>query len=136
MDVILKRNRYREDGIFGVLLDDQGEGLFVTLEHAYFDDNFNYSPKLPEGSYICILGDHKLEGMTETFKAFEVTNVPGHTGILFHVGNYNSDSNGCILLGMNVNKATAGWAIESSRIAFEKFMKLQDGVTQFTLIVG
>jgi len=136
MDLILKRNRFRQDGIFGELLKDNGDGFVVTLEHAYRDQNLNYSPKIPEGSYTCVRGMHRLDGMTEDFETFEITNVPGHTNILFHVGNFNNDSSGCILLGSNVLKADAGWSIQSSRVAFTRFMELQEGVDKFTLIVA
>lgn len=76
-------------------------------------------------------GMHQLAGMKAPFETFEVMSVPGHQGILLHVGNFNEDSSGCILLG----KDRAGGMITQSTLTFEAFMKLQAGVNTFKLVV-
>lgn len=84
---------------------------------------------------------HLLEGMARPFEAFEVLNVPPFegkpvTGILFHVGNFNSDSCGCILVGKMVSTRPDGsLMIASSRETFASFMAMQSGVDAFTLVV-
>lgn len=125
MDLKLIRKDCKEDGIFGVLLDEQGNQIAVTAEHAY-----NALPKLPQGVYTCKRGHHVLHsGPVETF---EVLDVPGHSGILLHVGNYpQKDSDGCILLG----EERVGDMITNSRETFEKFLQLQSGVDSFMLTV-
>ena len=35
MNLTLTRDKYREDGIFSTLTDEQGGRVAVTLEHAY-----------------------------------------------------------------------------------------------------
>lgn len=133
MDLTIKRLDYNDDGIFGHLEEtDSGDSVAVTLEHAYYSNNGDgsYSPKLPPGDYLCVRGEHRLS-KGKPFTTFEVTNVPGHTGILFHPGNYNEDSDGCILLGTTLSFSM----ISESRAAFSKFMALQDGVDEFTLTV-
>lgn len=119
----------KSTGIFGVLSTETSPVIqFSTLEHSYFD-HVSFSPKLQHGTYTCVRGHHQLHsGPIETF---EVTNVPGHTGILFHYGNYNADSDGCILLGMT----REGDMITDSRKAFSEFMDLLKGVDEFTLVV-
>ena len=72
-----------------------------------------------------------LAGMSQNFITFEVQNVPGHTGILFHTGNTNRDSEGCILLGSLIK----GNILLNSRPAFAKFMELLGNLPQFTLEV-
>lgn len=131
MDLILKRNRFCVDGIFGVLMDEIEDIHAVTLEHAYHIGQGVFAPKLPEGEYVCKRGPHRLASMTENFETFEVMGVPGHTGILFHVGNYNKDSSGCILVGSEVISNM----VICSKVAFANFLKLQSDVNEFKLVV-
>lgn len=132
MDLTLSRSEYRSDGVFGQL-----RGLdfaAVTLEHAFTDGAGGYYPKVPPGRYVCKKGIHRLENALSSFETFEVENVPGHTGILFHVGNYNEDSNGCILLGNFTGPAsTKKKMIVNSKLAFQRFMALQAGAESFNL---
>lgn len=125
MDLVLTRKRFCSDGIFSVLTGEN-EFQLSTLEHS-----FEGKPALPYGLYRCQRGKHKLAKMIFSFETFEVMNVPGHTGILFHVGNYNHDSEGCILLGLNAMDC----AVTNSREAFKSFMKAQDGLDEFQLTV-
>lgn len=135
MDLALVRCDFRPDGIFSELRDISGEMLFVTLEHAFGDGLGGFAPKIPDGQYTCVRGMHRLLGMTQDFETFEVTNVPDHTGILFHIGNFNRDSDGCILMGMNLAQISGQQAIASSKAAFNEFMDMQAGVANFSLTV-
>lgn len=130
MNLKLIRKTRIASGIFGVILDDQDQQIAVTLEHAYRDYSGNYGPKLPRGVYTCKRGTHALKDGIP-FEAFEILNVPGHTGVLFHVGNYNEDSEGCVLLGDEVN----GNMITQSKDAFKEFMALQEGCDEFQIQV-
>lgn len=129
--MILTRQMRSEHGIFGTL--HMPETTYATLEHAYRVGDV-YAPKLPEGEYLCVKGTHRLEGMNHSFETFEVTNVPGHTGILFHVGNYNRDSNGCILLGSSYSQSSPPMII-ASNTAFRFFLCYLKDVSQFELTV-
>lgn len=129
MDLKLITTLHTVKGIFGFITDMNDSELAVTLQHAYQLVTGDYEPKLQPGTYTCNRSQHELHsGPIETF---EVMHVPGHTGILFHYGNYNADSDGCILLGTYADANQ----IYNSRVAFDKFMKLQTGVDSFTLIV-
>jgi hypothetical protein len=125
MTLRLKRIWYKDVGIFGELTSVTDKHYCYTLEHSY-----NKLPKLPNGSYTCKRGTHQLHSGAP-FETFEVTGVPGHTGILFHKGNTQADSEGCILLGQNM---TAD-AVTESKLAFEAFLLLTKGAESFTLIV-
>lgn len=135
MDLILKRTNFREDGIFSELLGDEGQNLFITLEHSYPSNMGNYFPKIPDGSYECIRGMHRLIDMDHDFETFEITGVKGHYDILFHIGNFQDDSSGCVLVGGQIKKTPTVWTIIDSRHSFDEFMELQTGVDKFTLIV-
>ncbi len=139
MDLDLVRNSNRSDGIFSQLLTaDEEHSVCMTLEHAYPGKN-DFQPKLPNGTFICKRGKHRLHGMTEDFETFEITGVEGHSGMLFHWGNLNRDSEGCVLTGDAIAEYPAGAPhtemITNSRAAFARFMKLQEGADQFTLRV-
>lgn len=138
MDLILTRKDRRPDGIFSELRNQTGELLAVTLEHAYpspFPEGSGWAPKIPNGTYTCRRGQHRLHGMTEDFSTFEITGVAGHQNLLFHWGNYNKDSEGCVLVGKALAQAGASEMITNSRATFAELMELQAGLEHFTLTV-
>lgn len=139
MNLQLKRIDFREDGIFGVLSDEAGNLVCNTLEHAYDSGSGDgsYVPKIPAGVYTCLRGEHQLAHMPTPFTTFELQNVPGHSNILLHAGNYNDDSEGCVLLGMSVGRSIIKNCemLLNSKIAFSKFMFLQVGINEFQLTV-
>ena len=131
MNLKLIRSKFELYGIEGELFDDKGLHVCFTLEHAYQQPDGSYLPKLPVGFYLCQRGQHRLNGMTNSFETFEITAVPGHTNILFHKGNYNNDSEGCVVLG----KAIGTGCILESALAFGAFLQLEEGIDSFTLSV-
>lgn len=138
MNLKLTRTDFLASGIFGTLESDDKKIALLTLEHAYpfipdgSSASTTYKPKLPPGVYKCVRGMHRLESMPIPFETFEITGVVGHTNILYHVGNFNSDSSGCVLLGLSRD---SNLGIFKSRIAFQSFMELQKGIDTFTLTV-
>ncbi len=133
MQFKLKRTDRNVDGVFGVLTDEQGHEVLRTLEHAYGPD---FAPKVLTGEYTCKRSAHRLHGMDHDFETFEVTKVPGHSGILFHWGNYNQDSDGCVLVGKHATLGPGGpTMIINSRTTFARFMDLLKGINEFTLTV-
>ena len=128
--IILKRFLRSEFGIFSTITDNKGLNLY-GLEHSYPKDN-HWITKVPEGIYTCQLGIHELSDL-KPFQTYEVENVPNHTGILFHIGNYNKDSSGCILLGTELDLRNG--MILNSRVAFDKFMNSLAGQDSFELMV-
>jgi len=136
MDLNLKNTDFRPDGIFGILTDTDGGFVAEILQHAYQQADGSWAPKVPPGTYTCVRGMHLLEGMTAPFATFEVTNVPNHSGILFHIGNYNRDSDGCLLIGEMLSKNDSFWMILDSRVAFTAFMNMQANVDEFILTVN
>ena len=133
----LVRTAFRADGVFGRLYNDNGVPLCYCLEHAFEQDDGSWLPKLPIGTYNCVLGQHQLEGMVHPFQTYEITNVPGHTNILLHMGNFNRDSDGCVLLGQAiVTQADGSQMITNSVHTFTDWMNGLSGAPSFTLVVG
>ena len=148
MDMTLTRNpnEYRQDGIFSLLTANDGDFQAHTLEHAYLmgsleaGQGHTWIAKLAPGTYTCKRGLHRLHGMTEDFETFEVTGVPDFegnpvTGLLLHWGNWNKDSEGCILVGKAEADSAQGHMVTGSRDEFAAFMALQDGCDTFQLTV-
>lgn len=138
MDLALVRSSARPDGIFSQVLTEADHEVCMTLEHAYEVDG-SWLPKIYPGSFECVRGLHRLHGMDHDFETFEVTGIVGHSKLLFHWGNLNKDSEGCILTGDAVAEYAAGAPfaemITNSRVAFARLMDLQRDVGHFLLKV-
>lgn len=134
MEIDLGLVAERKDGIFYVVLLD-GIKLCWALTHAYPAlDGKGWEPKTPDGEYIAKRGTHTLHNGVP-FETFEITGVPGHSGILFHKGNFNRDSEGCYLLG-ELDTSNAAWDVLSSGIAFGKFMTALEGFDNVALRIA
>ncbi len=121
-------------GIMGRLVSYDGTMDLFTLEHA-FSEGGAFVAKLATGIYTCKKGIHKLDH-GGPITAFEVVDVPPFQGkpvsrILLHVGNYNKDSDGCVLLGAQMG---TGCILESEK-AFTAFMEKLADVDEFILTV-
>ena len=88
----MRRVATGENGTFGVLIHENLP-FAVTLEREWLDNKQNISC-IPAGTYTC----QRIYSM-KFGETFEVTNVPNRTHILFHKGNLDDDSHGCILIG-------------------------------------
>lgn len=127
MNILLTRNKSLLYGIFGELKDEQNNILAVTLEHAFAQPDGSFAPAVPVGTYTC----ERRRSPKFGYDLFILLDVPGHTYIEMHIGNVNSDSDGCILLGTYLGTN----CILDSRIAFNKFMSLQTGIDQFQMVI-
>jgi len=67
---------------------------------------------------------------------FEVRDVPGRSGILFHAGNTLQDTSGCILLGNQVGKLKHNRAVLNSGQTYKQFMMLMSGHNAFHLTIS
>lgn len=122
MDLILRRTQKTKWGVFSELL---GPGFCLACaEHSYDGE-----PKLPDGVYTCVFGSHVLH--SGPIQTYEITKVPGHSGILFHQGNMpQNDSDGCVLVGLQ----RQGMMVIDSRKALERLLALE-GEADFQLTV-
>lgn len=116
-------------GFIGVFLFE-GVIFCFTLER---DDTF-----LKPGSYHC----QKFHG-TKWPNTYEIL-VKGHTDVLFHSGNVEGDTKGCVLLGATTGKLKGDRAIGvpiqggdkfNSGYTFKKFLETLGDTPFFTLYV-
>lgn len=145
MNFTLIRRDFRPDGIFGELQDDNGIFYCMILEHAYAASAVIYPskesnaysvsthlPKIPPGEYKCT----RFKSPHLGYEVFILNDVPGHNHCLIHIGNYNEDSDGCVLLGSQIgNRLGNGKMITSSEQTFKRFMETQKYVDSFMLTV-
>ena len=123
----LKRIAHTRDGTFGVLLDSNPFAL--TCEREWLDNKSDVSC-IPTGEYICRRVNSLRFGNT-----FEVMFVKGRTNILFHSGNTEDDSKGCILVGEEFGEVNGKTAVLSSKKGFAEFLERLKDVDEFILII-
>lgn len=126
MNFQLKTVAVREDGVFGVLLHD-GQPFAVTCEHTFE----GMRTVLKNGVYVCTR-DRYVKGGYETFEI----QVEGHDRVLFHKGNVEADSRGCVLVAENFAILKGVTAVGDSKSGFEEFMVRAEGMDEFTLEVS
>jgi hypothetical protein len=112
-----------------VLRREDGVPFALTLERAW-RDNAPFSSCIPTGTYQCVR--HRSPRFGETFL---VTDVPGRDNILFHKGNIDDDTAGCILVGEAFNFVKGEDGITSSEAGFAEFMRLMSNMDTFTLVI-
>lgn len=128
MELTLKRIKELVWGTFGVLVGD--DFIVATCERTWENNAPNISC-IPEGTYVCKRVTSPKFGNT-----FEVTGVKDRTEILFHKGNFaQSDSKGCILVGIGFAEINKQWAITDAGLGFGRFLKELEGLNEFKLIV-
>ncbi len=113
---------------FGVLLYN-GVPFCVTLERPWKNNQKNISC-IPVGTYLCTRIKSAKFG-----KTFLVTEVPGRSEILFHKGNIDDDTHGCIILGECYQPLGNKLAVQSSGLAMLEFLSITNKVNEFLLEV-
>lgn len=124
----LHRVSYLEMETFGVFMDGMLP-FAVTLERPWLNNQKSISC-IPAGFYTCRRVASPKFGNT-----FEVTNVPGRSGILFHKGNLSDDTHGCIILGEYFDPLGERNAVLSSGKAFSEFLKRTVNINEFELYI-
>lgn len=95
MDITIVRTSENAGSTTGELFVN---GRFVahTLELPW-RDNRSYVSSIPVGTYASHLRYDKSDGWR-----LQLDGVPGRTGVQLHVGNYPSQIEGCVLVGLEV----------------------------------
>ena len=123
----LKRVAIINHGAFGVLLSD-GIPFAVTLERTYDPGN---TVKIGNGFHECTRSRYNKGG----YDTFEIA-VPGHTRILFHKGNTELHSEGCVLVAESFAVFGDKPGVALSADGFAEFMKRAADADSFTLDVS
>ncbi len=118
----LKTVAIRPHGVYSVLLW-QDEPFAVSVEVS--------PPILDDGLYRCSR-DYFHRGGYETF----LIDVPGHSRVLFHKGNFGSQSRACVIVAESFDVLNGKVAVVDSARGFAEFMKLTAGLERFELLVS
>ena len=123
MKLVLIRHARRADYTIGRLEDENGMKVCDTLEPTWRDYKGGEMkiPKksaIPEGTYRVVITKSQRFGKYLPL----LVGVPGFEGVRIHSGNTNKDTEGCILVGHNLQVGKVLW----SRITLEKLMKLSE----------
>ena len=111
--VLLSRKWITEESTGGVLYGPSGL-LLYSLELPWRNNQFRISC-IPEGLYPCVWHNSPKFGWT-----YLLTDTEPRTQILFHVGNYPSNTWGCILLG----RTRSHNHVWNSRVALQDFYRV------------
>jgi hypothetical protein len=111
----LKTVAIREDGAFSVLLWD-GRPFAVSVERTFEDGK----PIIGNGAFLCTRSFYNKGG----YSTFEIQ-VPRHNLILFHKGNWEEDSRGCVIV-----------AESFAVLDFNELMSLVAGLSEFEMEVS
>jgi hypothetical protein len=121
--ITVKRVAKLEEGVFGTILH-LGVPFAVTLERSYGLD-----PKIPAGTYTCVATKFNRGG----YRTFEVMGVIGHSRLLFHKANWETDLEGCVGIGEGFAVLDGRLAIAQSGAAFGEFMEKVGHLPSFTV---
>lgn len=132
MKLILTRHARRADYTIGRLEDENGKKICDTLEPTWRDYKGGELkiPKksaIPEGTYRVVITK------SQRFRKYLplLVGVPGFEGVRIHAGNTSRDTEGCILVGQNLQVGKVLW----SRITLEKLMKLIENEKEIYIII-
>lgn len=125
MEVHIIRDETSEQGTLGKMYID-GVYFCETLQPDEDDKNRFY---IPSGHYLC----KRFHGVKWP-NTFEII-CPPHTALLFHAGNVETDSLGCILLGSERGKLQGNRAVLNSGVTFKKFLKVTGNVNELGLLI-
>ena len=150
MKFILQRFSDNRDSTLGILLKvlDTNQGprpVFqsYTLEDEYRDEKVMKETRIPAGTYQVDIQQTdtpltlKYQAKYPWFKKhLEIKKVPGFTGVYLHIGNFDADSAGCILVGDNADNNIIGpGSISNSTASFKRFYESVYPHLPVTLVV-
>mgnify|MGYP003659039946 CR=1 FL=1 len=117
-NLLLIRDTFTDKSVIGKLYCN-AEFIAHTLELAWRDNEKSVSC-IPEGIYNCRVRLAR-ESASRDYVHLLVQDVPNRSYILFHRGNYPSDSKGCILTG--THRALTPDKILESKVAHAYLME-------------
>ena len=132
MKLTLTRIAKRADYTIGRLADEKGEKICDTLEPTWRDykggeKKVKGRSAVPEGTYRVVVTRSPRFGRYLPL----LLGVPGFEGVRIHSGNTSRDTEGCMLVGQNLQAGKLLW----SRLELEHLMKLIENEKEISLTI-
>ena len=132
MKLTLTRIAKRADYTIGRLADEKGEKICDTLEPTWRDykggeKKVKGRSAVPEGTYRVVVTRSPRFGRHLPL----LVGVPGFEGVRIHSGNTSRDTEGCMLVGQNLQAGKLLW----SRLELEHLMKLIENEKEISLTI-
>lgn len=116
-----------------------GVGVCYTLEDTYRPKKIKHKTRISAGLYK--LQFRKVgrfyNKYSVRFKSIgndkgmiEITGVPNFLYILIHIGNYETDTSGCVLVGSEMYENDGNWYLKDSTVAYKKVYPLIRGLME------
>ena len=124
MKVTITRSKLEDAQTLGalVLTNDEGKKLFncKTLELPWLNNKRNESC-IPLGNYKVVARQSARYN-----KHYHIKDVPGRSFVLIHIGNYYTQTKGCILVGKSVSDINGDGYLDvtNSKSALQELLKL------------
>ena len=130
--LILTRTARRDDYTIGRLEEEDGTKICDTLEPTWRDyqggeEKVKGHSAVPEGTYPVVVTRSPRFGRNLPL----LVGVPGFEGVRIHAGNSPKDTEGCVLVGRNLQKGR----LSDSRASLERLMNIIDGEARIFLTI-
>ena len=122
----LKTVAVREDGCFSAMLWE-GRPFAVSVERTFEGGRV----VIGNGVHRCKRSHYHKGG----YQTFEIL-IEGHTRVLFHKGNKETDSEACVIVGESFGDLGGATAVLDSKGGFDEFMRLTAGLDEFDMNVS
>lgn len=100
-------------GLLSIFVNNRYKGLVKTVEPPW-RNNEPFISSIPLGTYSAVVRYDRLDQWR-----LQLTNVPGRDAVQLHIGNYPSQTQGCILVGMT-NPIGNQCVLEDSNRAYQE----------------
>lgn len=141
MRLVLDRSLDMDHATIGVLLNENKFEAF-TLEDEQRTKKVNGETRIPAGLYF-IKFQKIVTPKTISYRNrydwfsfhLQIMNVPGFTNVYLHVGNYDTDTDGCVLLGLTADAelGTIGKSVKAFKSFYLKVAPILEKGEQVSL---
>ena len=130
--LVLTRTARRADYTIGRLEEEDGTKICDTLEPTWRDyrggeTKVKGHSAVPEGTYPVVITRSPRFGRYLPL----LVGVPGFEGVRIHAGNSPKDTEGCVLVGRNLQTGR----LCDSRVSLDRLMKSIDGEARIFLTI-
>lgn len=126
---ILRLQADPDHGTFGKMKINKA--VFADTLEPYDRENKSFISSIPALQYICRRTISPKFGET-----FEICDVTDRDNVLFHWGNFDDDTNACVVTGNGIGIIGKRRAVLNSKDTFKEFMNIMAPYDEFILTIS